>query len=85
MTARRAASTVRPQASARGHWKLAAIEAYAGSRALAWIDDCLEAPCHAWAAARAAPTLLVQTQAAAGITGGHVEELVRWAGMRHPS
>jgi hypothetical protein len=64
----------------RGHWKLDAIDAYAGARALAWIDDCLDAACHAWAAARDAPTLLVQTDAAVGITAAHVAELTRWAG-----
>jgi len=69
----------------RGHWKLAAIDTYAGTRALAWIDDCLDEACHAWAAARAAPTLLVQTDAAVGITGEHVAELARWgAAWRRP-
>jgi hypothetical protein len=69
----------------RGHWKLAAIDAYAGARALAWIDDCLDAPCHEWAAARGAPTLLVQTDATVGITEEHVAELVQWAGVLRPS
>jgi hypothetical protein len=63
----------------RGHWKLDAIDAYAGARALAWIDDCLDEACHAWAAARAAPTLLVATRADVGIDAAHVEELLRWA------
>jgi hypothetical protein len=63
----------------QGHWKLDAIDAYAGERALAWIDDCLDEACHAWAAARAAPTLLVRTRADVGIDAGHVEELLRWA------
>jgi hypothetical protein len=63
----------------RGHWKLDAIDAYAGERALAWIDDCLDEACHAWAAARAAPTLLVQTRPDIGITAGHVKRLTRWA------
>jgi hypothetical protein len=66
----------------RGHWKLDAIDAYAGERALAWIDDCLDEACHAWAAARAAPTLLVSTRADVGIDAGHVEELLRWAAAR---
>jgi hypothetical protein len=66
--------------STRGHWKLDAIDAYAGARALAWIDDCLDEACHAWAAVRGAPTLLLQTRADVGIDAGHVEELVRWAG-----
>lgn len=73
--------------STYGHWKLSAIDAHAGSRPLAWIDDCLDAPCHEWAAARVArgaPTLLVQTEAAVGITGAHVRELSRWAALRVP-
>jgi hypothetical protein len=63
----------------RGHWKLAAIDAFAGVRPLAWIDDCLDEPCREWAAARGAPTLLVQTDAAVGITAGHVRTLLEWA------
>jgi Swiss Army Knife RNA repair-like protein len=65
--------------SLRGHWKLAAIEAYAGPRALAWVDDCLDAACHAWAAARAAPTLLVQTAPEVGLTERESERLCAWA------
>jgi hypothetical protein len=61
------------------HWKLAAIEAHAGDRPLAWIDDALDDACHAWAAARAAPTLLVQTDPAVGLTAEHVEQLRAWA------
>ncbi len=75
-------------ASTHGHWKLSAIDAHAGSRPLAWIDDCLDAPCREWAAARVArgaPTLLVQTDAAVGITGAHVRELSRWAALLVPS
>jgi len=71
--------------SLRGHWKLDAIDAYAGARALAWIDDCLDEACHSWAAARAAPTLLVQTQADVGITAGHVDRLMRWAEAMPPA
>lgn len=69
-------------ASTHGHWKLPAIDAHAGSRPLAWIDDCLDAPCHEWAAARVArgaATLLVQTQPAVGLTAAHVHELAQWA------
>jgi hypothetical protein len=73
----RADTTVAP--TTRGHWKLAAIDAYAGARPLAWIDDCLDDACHAWAAERPAPTLLVQTDAAVGITDAHVQGLVSWA------
>jgi hypothetical protein len=63
----------------RGHWKLDAIDAYAGARALAWIDDCLDGACEAWAAARAAPTLLVRTRADVGVTERHVATLLSWA------
>ena len=31
------------------HWKLDAIDAYAGERPLAWIDDAFNAACHEWA------------------------------------
>jgi hypothetical protein len=76
---RTAGGTARSQ-SLQGHWKLAAIEAYAGPRPLAWIDDCLDAACHAWAAARAAPTLLVQTAPELGLTELESERLSSWAG-----
>ncbi len=61
------------------HWKLEAIEAYADGRPLAWIDDALTAACHEWADARAAPTLLVQTQPDRGLTSDETEQLVAWA------
>lgn len=61
------------------HWKLAAIDEYAGGRPLAWIDDSLDERCTRWAAARAAPTLLVKTVAAVGITDDDVERLLRFA------
>jgi HAD domain in Swiss Army Knife RNA repair proteins len=65
---------------AHAHWKLAAIEAYATpSRPLAWIDDAHDATCAAWADARQAPTLLVRTDPAIGLTGEHVAELLNWA------
>lgn len=61
------------------HWKLDAIEDYARGRAAAWIDDSLDSTCHAWAAGRDEPTLLVETDAPVGITDEHVDLLVRWA------
>ena len=65
------------------HWKLAAIDAFAGTRALAWIDDALNDACHEWASARAAqglPTLLVQTLPERGLTDREAAELSSWAG-----
>ena len=65
---------------ADGHWKLAAIDAYAGpDRAVAWIDDAHDERCEAWASARPAPTLLVGTDPPVGLTGAHVERLLAWA------
>ncbi len=61
------------------HWKLAAVERHAGDRPAAWIDDAFDASCHAWAAARRAPTLLVATDPAIGMTDAHVGRLERFA------
>jgi hypothetical protein len=61
------------------HWKVDAIDRYAGDRPLAWIDDSLDGECLAWARRREAPTLVVQTESAVGITDAHVEELERFA------
>lgn len=67
-------------APARPHWKLAAIDAYAGDdRPLAWVDDALTDACVAWAAERPAPTLLLHTVAAVGLTHDGVDELIAWA------
>jgi hypothetical protein len=61
------------------HWKVDAIDEYAAGRPAAWIDDNLDERCRAWAERRSAPTLLVETQAAVGITEEDVERLLRWA------
>jgi HAD domain in Swiss Army Knife RNA repair proteins len=62
------------------HWKLAAIEAYAGpERAVAWVDDALNDACHVWAAERAAPTLLLETLPEVGLEDRHVSMLKEWA------
>ena len=67
-----------PGLSVQGHWKLDAIDAYAGTRPLAWIDDAHGAACEAWAAARSAPTLLVTTEPTVGLTASEVERLLAW-------
>lgn len=64
------------------HWKLDAIEAHAGARALAWIDDAHDDECREWARRRSdavAPTLLVTTEPAVGLTDAHVTALTAWA------
>src|SRR4051794_30321944 len=69
-----------PGHSVRGHWKLDAIDAFAGpDRPLAWIDDAHDGACSKWAVARPGPTLLVTTDAAIGLTSTHAAVLAAWA------
>lgn len=69
--------------SGDAHWKLAALEAYAGERAIAWVDDNFDASCYEWAERRVAPTLLVPTEPHLGLEEGHVEALNAWAISLH--
>jgi HAD domain in Swiss Army Knife RNA repair proteins len=62
------------------HWKLGSIDAYAGVRPLAWIDDAFNPACHDWARAREAPTLLVTTAPEYGLTSQEAQLLLAWAG-----
>jgi hypothetical protein len=62
-----------------GHWKLGAIDAHVGAQPLAWVDDAFNDACHAWAAERRAPTLLVSTEPATGLVAAHAERLRTWA------
>ena len=66
-------------AAGSAHWKVDAIAAHAGERPLAWIDDNVDESCHAWAAGRPAPTLIVETLRHEGIGQEHVELLLEWA------
>jgi hypothetical protein len=67
------------------HWKVDTIDAYAGRRPAAWIDDNLDEECLTWAHRRAAPTLLIETEAPTGITDQHVEELLAWVAGLPPT
>jgi hypothetical protein len=68
------------RAPSGAHWKLEAIDVYAGpDRPLAWVDDGFDASCRAWAGARGAPTLLVPTRSAVGLTGHEADAIRRWA------
>jgi hypothetical protein len=60
------------------HWKIDAIDRYAGSRPLAWVDDCLDDTCQTWAQDREAPTLLVPTEPESGLQDEHVDALLGW-------
>ena len=65
--------------TARPHWKLAAIDRWAGSRrALAWVDDAHDARTRAWAARRPGPTLLLDTEPATGLGSRQVQALLAW-------
>lgn len=65
--------------SGGAHWKLEALEAHAGERAIAWIDDNFDASCYEWAERRPSPTLLVPTEPHLGLEEGHVAALQSWA------
>jgi hypothetical protein len=65
----------RADVSTRAHWKLAAIEEFAGDRPLAWVDDAFNDACWTWARERAAPTLLVATGPADGLLEEHADAL----------
>ena len=66
------------------HWKLDAISEYAGDRPAAWVDDNIDDACRYWATGRDAPTLLVETESAIGLTDEHVETLLAWADRVSP-
>jgi HAD domain in Swiss Army Knife RNA repair proteins len=72
----------RSPARAGAHWKLDAIDAFAGRRPLAWVDDAFNDACHAWAAERKAGTLLVRTEPHRGLTDAEVGRLLAWATPR---
>ena len=73
------------KAGADRHWKLDAIDAFAGpKRALAWVDDALNDECRVWAASRPGPTLLVDTDPAVGLTEADVETLEAFAAANVP-
>ncbi len=70
---------VAPGGTTPGHWKLAAIDAHAGDRPAAWIDDAHNEACEAWVDGRDAPTLLVPTDPAEGLVERHARQLRAWA------
>lgn len=69
----------REPGSSGAHWKLEAIESFAGGRPLAWVDDCFNDACHGWAAARRSPTLLVATEPRDGLTEREYGLLAEWS------
>jgi hypothetical protein len=61
------------------HWKLSSVDTHSAGRALAWIDDDFNDACHAWAARRSEPTLLVATEPATGLDDAAAQRLRAWA------
>jgi hypothetical protein len=61
------------------HWKVDAIDVFAGDRPAGWIDDNIDDTCVAWALGRPAPTIIVETVPSIGLTEEHVDELLDWA------
>lgn len=72
------------RADAMAH-KLAAVDRFAGDRAIAWIDDELFEDATEWAARRRAggrPTLLCRTRENVGLTDSHTDECLEFARTR---
>ena len=63
----------------QAHWKLGALEAHAGDRPLAWIDDAHDDICHDWGRKRRHPTLLVDTEPHIGLSDREFRLLTEWA------
>lgn len=59
--------------------KLRSAAAYVGERPCAWIDDDLGRDADAWAAGRAAATLLLHVDRREGLQRRHVDELLSFA------
>lgn len=71
-----------PDGGVRRHWKLDAIDAWAGQdRPLGWLDDAFDDSCHPWAARRPGPTLLVATEPESGLTDRERDALLGWVGV----
>jgi hypothetical protein len=59
--------------------KVSAVEAFVGSRAVAWLDDAFGNVARQWARERKAPTLLLDVDPAIGLTLDMIAVLRDWA------
>jgi hypothetical protein len=59
--------------------KVPAVNAFAGDRLVAWLDDAFDEPARAWARQRMVPTLLVDVDPSVGLTYEMVPRLTDWA------
>lgn len=67
-----------PPAPFEARAKVPAIDAFAGDRPAAWVDDLLTPEAWRWAGERAHPTLLVEVDHAAGLARRDVDLLLTW-------
>lgn len=64
--------------------KVPSVSAFVGDRPAAWIDDVHPPEAHDWASSRSAPTLLVTTDPASGLTSAMVDRLRGWSASLAP-
>lgn len=69
-----------PQVPFSADLKVPAIDALAGDRPAAWIDDMLGPVAYDWAARRPVPTLLLPADPAIGLTRELLDHALAWAG-----
>jgi Swiss Army Knife RNA repair-like protein len=60
-------------------WKVGRLDEMAADRPLAWVDGTTDRAHTRWAAKRAVPTLVLQTDPATGLTEDHVADLLDFA------
>jgi hypothetical protein len=58
--------------------KVEAVDAFVGTRAVAWLDDAFGEVARDWARERRAPTLLVHVDSATGLTLDLIDLLADW-------
>ena len=68
-----------PTAPSRPGAKVPLIASRAGSRPTAWIDDAHTPEAWAWSEGRQAPTRLITTEPAFGLTRARVRQALEWA------
>lgn len=68
-----------PSAPSRPSAKVPLIASCAGKQPAAWIDDAHPAEARTWSRARQAPTRLITTEPAVGLTRARVRQALGWA------
>ena len=59
--------------------KVPAVDVFVGDRACAWVEDLMTPEAYEWSAGRAAPTMLIDTDPAIGLTRDMVDRLLKWS------